>query len=501
MRGHGLQNCQLPARGILTLYIASSIHRLFQKPLVRILLAFGLTVALGLYWLTEKPSRDLAHIHKTGEVTLITRNNAHCYYLYRGQAMGFEYDLASAFAKELGVKLRVKIVHEWEDMIPVLKKSVGHFLGASLTITPKRQTQVSFSNGYMTIRQHIIVHRDNHAVRHLKDLAGITVHVRKGTSYQDLLQRLQQQGVALKIKLWENTPTSELIRKVAVKDIEVTIADSNVAQLNRRYYPQIVIADPISGKEHLAWAVHPEAHKLLKQINAFLKRIQSDGTFGEIYKRYYTDVESFDFVDLRAYHRRLETRLPKYGKTIKTVAERYGFDWRLIAAQMYQESHFRQWAKSHAGAYGLMQLTRHTAKSLGVTDIHNPSQNIEAGVRHLKNLYGLFDEAVGADRIFIALGAYNVGQGHIRDAQRLAKKMGLSVSRWADLSTTLPLLEQRKYYKNARYGYCRGSEAVAYVRQIMIYYDILKHKSIEFNTPEPEPLPDTARKIAWRQAL
>ncbi len=123
-----------------------------------------------------------------------------------------------------------------------------------------------------------------------------------------------------------------------------------------------------------------------------------------------------------------------------------------------------------------MQLLSRTAQSLGVKDIYNPVENINAGVQHLKNLYDLFDGADGTDRMLISLAAYNIGQGHIRDARDLAVKLNLDPDSWESLSKALPLLRFRKYYKNSKYGYCRGTEPVLYIKQIMIYYDILKRQ-------------------------
>ncbi|MBC8392567.1 MAG: transglycosylase SLT domain-containing protein, partial [Deltaproteobacteria bacterium] len=200
----------------------------------------------------------------------------------------------------------------------------------------------------------------------------------------------------------------------------------------------------------------------------------------KIYSRYFKDIDIFDYVDLRTYHRRIKTRLPRYKEVIKEVAERYGFDWRLIAAQIYQESHFNPAAKSHAGAAGLMQLTRKTAESLGVKKIFNPTENIIAGVNHLKNLYDHYDKAKGWERLYIALAAYNIGQGHVWDARRLAEKLNFDPNKWSSLVKTLPMLRYRKYNKNAKYGYCRGTEPVNYVKQILIYYDILKRQGIEY---------------------
>ena len=444
----------------------------------------ALAILLSLQSSCEKPA-DFISLHdvlSAGEITVITRNNSHCYYLYRDQAMGFEHDLAQAFAAHLGVKLKVKIADKWEGMIPELIEGGAAFIAASLTITESRKQQVEFSKGYLSIRQHIIGNRKNGGIKKIEDLAGKTVHVRKGTSYQERLEGLKKQGALLNIQLHEDTPTEEFIQQVADGTIDVTIADSNIAFRNRRYYPQVVVGVPISPVEQLGWAVHPKADKLLEKINAFFKKIKTNGEFQRIYNQYYAHIDIFDYVDLRSFHRRIRTRLPRYQVIIEEAAKKYHFDWRLIAAQIYQESHFNPRARSHAGAYGLMQLTRSTARSLGVDNVLNSKQNIMAGVRHLRNLYQHFDQAKGSDRLFIALAAYNVGQGHIMDARNLARKMDLHPNTWGSLSKTLPLLRYHKYYKDAVYGYCRGQEPLEYVKQIMIYYDILKHQGIEYRT-------------------
>jgi membrane-bound lytic murein transglycosylase F len=187
-------------------------------------------------------------------------------------------------------------------------------------------------------------------------------------------------------------------------------------------------------------------------------------------------VDDFDFVDLRAYHRRLESRLPTYLPLVQSAADAYGFDWRLIAAQMYQESHFDPLAMSHAGAYGLMQLTEGTASHLGVTDIFDPEENIYAGVRHLRFLYNRLDGAEETDRVSLALAAYDIGLGHILDARAIARQRQLDPNKWAVLSKILPLLSLPEYYKASTYGYCRGDEPVLYVKQTGLYYDILRYQ-------------------------
>ncbi len=463
--------------------VTSAINKIFRGRPIPQLIIFALWVLAVFYVMNPIVSlykfNTLHKIIKAGQITVITRNSAHCYYTYREEPMGFEYDLAKAFADYLGVELKVQIAEDWEEMIPLLEDGTGAIIAAGMTITPKRQKQVAFSDGYMNIQQHIISRRNRAKIKKLEDLSGKTIHVRTATSYQERLEEIQKKGIDFNIELHHDLPTEELIQHVDSGDIEYTVADSNIALLNRRHYPGAIMAGAISDLQQLGWAVHPAAHRLKAKINSFLTSIKKNGEYDEIYRKYYGDVANFDYVDLSIFHRRIKTRLSRYSPFIKAAAKKHGFDWRLISAQIYQESHLNPWAKSPAGAKGLMQLLSRTARSLGVKDIYNPVENINAGVQYLKKLYDLFDGANETDRLLISLAAYNIGQGHIRDARRLAVKMNLDPDSWESLAKTLPLLSFRKYYKNSKYGYCRGTEPVLYIKQIMIYYDILKRRGIE----------------------
>jgi membrane-bound lytic murein transglycosylase F len=426
----------------------------------------------------------LQRILKTGEITVVTRNNAQCYYLYRDQFMGFEYELAQAFAEYLGVRLKVKVVESWQDMVAALNKGSAAFIAASKPIMPKWQTEVAFSDGYMEVAQQIIAHRKNSSIKTASDLSGKTVDVRKGTAYQQRLMELRDQGIDLAIRLHDDLPTEELIQKVADEEIDFTIANSNIILINRRNFPGAVSTGSINNRMQLGWAVYPKSIELLEQINAFLKVAKKSGKFDSIYDKYYGDTQDFDYVDLKVFHRRIKDRLSRYSPFIKAAAKKHGFDWRLIAAQIYQESHLNPWAKSQAGARGLMQILPSTGQSLGIDDLFDPVQNINAGVQHLKNLFNHFDKLKGQDRLLISLAAYNIGQGHIHDARKLAQKKGLDPNKWESLSKTLPLLQYRKYYKNAKYGFCRGTEPIRYIKQIMIYYDVLKRQGFKYKTAQ-----------------
>jgi len=419
----------------------------------------------------------LDRIKKSGEITVLTQNNAHCYYSYRDNPMGFEYDLAKAFSQYLGVKLKV-LTPNWDGLIQTLNKGEGDFIAASMTIMPSRQKEIDFSDGYLRIQQKAIIHTNHPRINKIEGMKGKTIHVRRGTAYAERLAELKADGLDINIKLYADIPTEELVMMVAQKEIEVTIADSNIALLNRRYYPDVKISLPIEEPQSLGWAVKKGEKSLYRKINEFFKKIKKDGTFEKIYEKYYANVEIFDYLDLKKYHKRLDTRLPKYEKIIKKAAKKYGFDWRLIAAAVYQESHFDPGARSFTGVEGIMQLTRNTAQEMGIKDRNDPEQSIMGGVKYLNKLYEKYEGAMDPDRLLIALASYNVGRGHILDAQGIAKERNLNPNSWAALEDILPLLRYPKHYKKTKYGYCRGTEPVRYVNRILTYYDILKREGI-----------------------
>ena len=419
----------------------------------------------------------LERIESSGEITVLTRNNAHCYYIYRDMPMGFEYDLAKAFSKYLGVKLKI-VTPTWEGLDDSLENEEGDFIASSMTITEQRKKLLDFSDPYLSVQQIAVLHKNNYQLKEIADLKGKTIHVRRGTSYEERLTELRDRGLDIDIKLHDDMPTEELIGMVARRKIEVTIADSNIGALNRRYYPDVKMAFPIEEPQSLGWAVKKGERGLLDKINGFFRKIREDGFLLKTYEKYYAHVEIFDYVDLKRYHERIRIRLPEYEGIIRKAASRYGFDWRLIAAVIYQESHFDPGARSFTGVEGMMQLTRETAEEMGIEDRGDPEQSIMGGVKYLYKLYKRLNNASAPDKLLIALASYNVGHGHILDAQKIAIKKGLDPHSWSVLEKVLPLLRYPEYYKKSRHGYCRGTEPVRYVKRILVYYDILKREAI-----------------------
>jgi membrane-bound lytic murein transglycosylase F len=420
------------------------------------------------------PQNELEIIKAKGELRVLIRNNATCYYEGPEGLLGFEYDLVKGFADHLGVKLTCVVTHNFQDMIPSLLRGEADLIAAGFTVTEKRQQKVTFGPPYMEVQQQVVGRRGGPSPGTVADLIGQPLWINAGTSYEERLKELQPQYPELSWLPVSGYETEEILEMVWRGIVPLTIADSNIVAVNRRYYPDLRIHFAIEEGQHLAWAVHPQHRYLLTAIEEWFSRRETTVLLQRLKQHYYGHLEVFDYVDLVKYHRRVRHRLPRYRSYFEAAATKHGLDWRLVAAQSYQESHWDPKAVSFTGVRGLMMLTQKTAETLGVKSRIDPRESIEGGVRYLAQLHERVGDGVfEPDRTYMALAAYNVGWGHLEDARDLAERLGRDPSSWQGVSSTLPLLRQKVYYRKLPHGYARGTEPVRYVDRIKTYYRIL----------------------------
>jgi membrane-bound lytic murein transglycosylase F len=420
------------------------------------------------------PGNELDAIKARGELRVLTRNNATCYFEGSNGPVGFEYELAKAFAEHLGVRISCVVTDNFHDMIPTLLRGEADLIAAGFTITDERKQKVTFSPAYMEVHQQVVGRRGGPAPDEVGDLVGKALWVHAGTSYEERLKELKKLYPDLSWMSVSGYETEEILEMVWRGMIPLTIADSNIVAVNQRYYPQLQILFNIEEGQQLAWAMHPQHRYLIGAVDNWFFRPDTSAMVQRLKQHYYGHLKVFDYVDLVKYHLRLRHRLPRYRSYFETAAAKYGLDWRLVAAQAYQESHWNPKARSFTGVRGIMMLTLKTAAALGVESRLDPRQSIEGGVRYLAKLRKRVGDGIPEpDRTYMALAAYNVGWGHLEDARRLAEQLDKDPDTWQDVRATLPLLRQKKYYRKLRYGYARGTEPVRYVDRIKTYYRIL----------------------------
>jgi membrane-bound lytic murein transglycosylase F len=421
------------------------------------------------------PRSTLATILEKGTLTVLTRNAPTTYYEGPRGPVGFEYELASHFAKYLKVALKVKLMDNVGDILTAMNNGEADLASAGIAKTDQNCKTYLFGPSYCSVHEEVVYRRGSTRPRNEDDLLGYTILVPAGSYGEARLMALKKKMPGLTWTTTDQLSTEEILEKVWRKEVDCTIADSHVVAMNRRYYPELAVAFHLSDDESLGWVIKPGSRRLQAAIKSWFERFRSSGKLTEITDHYFGNRNRLNYVDIKMFHRRIKSRLPKLMPEFLEASVRYQLPWELLAAQAYQESHWEPQAESPTGVRGVMMLTEETAASLGIEDRVDPAKSIHGGAKYLAHLLKRVPKAVtGSNRIKFALAAYNIGMGHLNDAQELARLQGKDPNSWQSIRETLPLLTQKKYYKTLTYGYARGEEPLQYVNAILTYRDILE---------------------------
>lgn len=434
----------------------------------------------------NKPS-TWEEIKKRGKLIAVTEYTSTNYFIYKGQPMGYQYELLKKLAKSLNLELEIVLSNDLDDSFAMLKDGEYDLMAIDLTITKEREKNIDFTNPISQTRQILVQKKpegwesmkfkeyDAKMIRSSFDLAQKRVYVKSNTAFYDRLSELSKEiKDTIYITDMEMYSTEEIIALVASGDIEYTVCDEHIAKVNSKYYPNIDIKTNISYYQNLAWGVQKGSDSLRYHINQFFEKSSNKRWFANLYNKYYKNSRSAgyfksDYLSLNG------SNISRYDKIIKKYGAQINWDWRLLASIIFQESRFNPEVQSWAGAEGLMQLIPTTAERFGVHDLSNPSENIKAGTGFImwleKQLYKTVPDST--ERVNFILASYNVGLGHILDAIRLAKKNGKDTAVWKD-NVDYYLLHKSnpKFYNDpvVKYGYCRGSEPYKYVNEVMNRY-------------------------------
>ncbi|MCF7797982.1 MAG: transporter substrate-binding domain-containing protein [Lentisphaeria bacterium] len=437
----------------------------------------------------------LARIQAKGELVALTCYNAHSYFLYRGQPMGYDYELLQLLAQEMSVNLRIVVPDSRKAMESSLVSGEGDIIGMGMTVTQNNAESLKFTTPLRTTRQ-VLVQRmpedwekleeheiTNLLIRNPIDLRNKTVSVHANSAFEDRLANLAQEiGEEIFVELMPDSLGVEaLIRMVSEAEIEFTVANEDVALLYQTLYPNINVGTPISFTQHIAWAVRKDSPFLLNAVNSWLNQMQStyDPTYNVIYNKYFKNMTAFRRRQNSDYFSINGNRISIFDDLFQSHANRIGWDWRLLAAQAFEESRFNRHIESWMGAVGVMQLLPSTGERFGAKDLRNPADNILAGTNYLQWLESYWSREIQDpnERIKFILASYNAGQGHIQDARRLAAKYGYNPNAWdGNVAVFLLKKSNKKYYNDpvVRFGYCRGDEAFQYVKDILERYEHYK---------------------------
>jgi membrane-bound lytic murein transglycosylase F len=434
-----------------------------------------------------KPILD--QVLETGELRVVTRNSPTSYTISPEGPTGPEYDLVRAFAEELGVTLVMESVESVSEILPLLLSGQAHMAAAGLSITESRREFLNFGHPYESVDVHLIYKLGTGRPRSIEDILDRSIEIVASSSHVEILEELQEDYPDLTWTENADVEFADLLAKVAMGEVELTVADSPDFNIQRHFYPDLRVALDLEVEDQIAWAFPRDtADSLLARADDFLITAGDSGMLTRVHDRYYGHTKKYDYVGTRNFIRHYESRLPRYRAMFEEAGADWGVDWRLLAAIGYQESHWRAQAVSPTGVRGIMMLTEATADYLGIDNREDPLASIEGGAEYFaRQTERVADTVAEPDRTWMALAAYNVGFNHLKSARMIAEAQGGDPDSWIDVRAALPLLAQRKWYSQVPYGYARGWEPVLYVNNIRAYYNILQWLTDQDGTADQEP--------------
>lgn len=421
-------------------------------------------------YLQEKRFEDLPDLKQKGVLRAITYQGPTNVFYKNGDLKGFEYELMKRFAESHKLQLNVVFANSHQEMFDLLKQGKGDVITASVPNNSQLQKEFSTTDAYLHSAPVVISRENEPTPIDLFDLSGRSIALPAESPYVSLLNELNELN-DLDIAITElepaiNTETLLFLVSLGIHDLTVIPGHTVKAELSRQMNLQATFK--LSEPKSLVWVTREQDSVLQDELNNYIAKNYRKAEFNSLKKQYISNPRSYKG-DSKLLSKVFS--LSPYDDVIKKYSDQYAFDWRLIAAQMYQESQFDPVAISSAGAEGLMQIMPKTAEELGLQDLNDPIANIEAGIRYMSKLRERFEgDLLLMDQNWFALAAYNAGYGRVNKARKLAKQKGLNENKWfGHVEQVMREMANMKNASNKRI--CRCGQTVVYVRKIRTRYN------------------------------
>lgn len=417
----------------------------------------------------------------------VTLSGSTLYFQYRGEDMGYQYELLRSFAEHSGIPFTLTTVPDIDSIHRLLSLGQVH-----LSITPEavsQRGQAGFEYVGPELEQSMVLvqrkpSRGNTSpyIEDVTQLLGQTVYVLSGTHYARRLETLEEQlgGQIDIVEIKGDTLDAEdLISRVALDSISYTVVSDDLAQVIRPYYPNIDTRLKIGFVQRLRWLMPKGLDSLSSYINTWSEGLATDTIAQHIYRKYFemnpvhTTQTPVRFTIGKPLGKGAISHFDElFRKHIKGLPA----SWHLLASIAYQESNFNADIVGWSGARGLMGIMPNTGRIYGASReaLLDPETSIRVSMACLlDNERSLRSISNDEERLRFTLAAYNAGLGHVQDAQRLAQKYGHNPEVWqGHVERYILLKSERRYYTDpvCKHGYLRGKETYNYVREVMARY-------------------------------
>lgn len=410
------------------------------------------------------------------------------YFLYRDTVMGYDYSLVTSLAKDKGLTLELKVAASLTDAIEMLDSGLVDMISYDVPVTSEYNERVIHCGPRSTTSQVLVQPRNGKEpmIHDVTQLVGRDVYVEVGSKYQQRINNLNDElggGINIHTVDRDTLITEDLIKMVQDGEIPLTVVDSDIARINKTYYPDLDITMEISFPQRSAWAVRNSDQWLADSIDAWFNSETHRQENAMLLKQYFEQSKN----PVQAHANGLKIRngvVSPYDNLFRSYGKSSGIDWRLLAAIGYVESGFDNNAVSWAGARGIMQIMPSVARLYGSTPaaLADPSVSVQMAARIFKDLDKSLSKKIEnpRERIKFILASYNAGLGHIYDAIEIARATNHDPVIWyGNVEHALTLKSNPLYYNQpyCRNGYFRSAETVAFVHKVMDMYDKISSKT------------------------
>lgn len=407
------------------------------------------------------------------------------FFILKGDTMGYDYDRVCDFARSHGIALRFKVARSMPELLKMLDKRSVDLLACEIPVTAEYKSRVLHCGAVNSTHQVLVQHSGAGLIHDVTQLIGHDVFVEKGSKYESRLRNLDNEvggGIVIHTVEGEAALPTELIQRVSRREIDFTIVDSDIAQMNLSYYDSLNIQLKVGFEQRSSWAVSRRNQWLADSIDMWAASSNAQEYSKQALKHYFemNRGPKPDSVKVDTFAVTPPGGICPYDSVFKLYAKQLGWDWRLLAAIAFCESGFDPNATSWMGARGIMQVMPKTARLFGVDEasLSNPEVSVRVASQILKELDGIMrSRTSAANRIKFVLAAYNAGSGHVTDAIALAAKYELNPREWEENVEQAMLWKMDPEYYNdsvCSNGYCRGTEPVDYVVKVLNCYEEYK---------------------------
>ena len=415
---------------------------------------------------------DLPQILERGKLVILTINSSTSYFNYRGEPMGFQYELAQMFCHSLGIELKVKTVNKERELMQSLMDGEGDLIAYNLPVTKVHKEHLRFCGEEYITHQVLIQRKGKEQITDVTQLIDKEVYVIPG-KYSTRLENLDEElggGIAIHEVAVDSVSAEDLITWVAENKIDYTITNNDLAKINRTYHRNLNIDMKISFDQRSSWAVRQDSPLLAEAVDKWQKENKDSHAVQLCVQRYFGREKNASQGSILSI---AEGKISYYDEWFRKYAKEINWDWRMLAALAFTESNFDCSVVSWAGARGLMQLMPSTAQAFGVPPgmESDPQESIKAGAKYIASLQKIFRKITDQnEQNKFVLAAYNAGAGHVIDAMALTEKYGGNKYQWENQVERYILLKSHEHYYQdpvCKNGYFRGTETYNFVHKIL----------------------------------